>query len=101
MTPEQFDRFLETVSNRQEDHDLLIEIRTIMKGSTEKFDRHYTDDASNFGKVELSLKALHTRVDNVFRIRDRVAGALALIGFLCMVGTFLLNWIKFGGHNGV
>ena len=69
-----------------DDHDVLIEIRTLVKEGKEQFLRHCEEDAARAATSDNSLRALHRRVDQLF-----TGGVLSII---TVVITFLL---KLGG----
>ena len=47
----------------QSDHDVLIEIRTIVRTNQDQFVRHLEDSAGKFSNMNKSLSAIHRRVD--------------------------------------
>ena len=71
----------------QEDHDLLIEIRTITRLNNDNFVKHCEDDARIQGTLESSISALHRRVDMLL-----VSGVLGIV-------VIVLTWLmKLGGN---
>ena len=59
---------------RQVDHDILIEIRTIVRANQDSFTKHCEEDAMRFGDMNKTLIALHRRVDGF-----TLSGVLAII----------------------
>ena len=64
-----------------EDHDLLIEIHTIVKMGQENFLKHCEDDSAIQSRLNGSLSALHRRIDWLM-----VAGVLAIV-------VVVLSWL--------
>ena len=56
------------------DHDILIEIRTIVKSNQDSFVKHCEEDSVRFGDLTKTLSALHRRVDGF-----TLSGVLAII----------------------
>lgn len=69
----------------ESDHDLLIRIDTNLVAFNKSFLEHVTQDAKEFGKIDLKITAAHKRIDSLIRVRDMVSGATALIGFMSLV----------------
>ncbi len=73
------------------DHDLLVRIDERTESLYKRFDEQGARIESRVALAEQSTKKAHQRVDSVFRFRDKISGAVAIIGILCMVGTFILR----------
>lgn len=70
----------EKLSNRQVDHDLLIEIKTILKVDKEATEKRRTGCAETFGTIKASVGTAHRRIDQVYQIALPLA--VALLGLL-------------------
>lgn len=66
MTDEQFRELINVITSRQADHDLLIEIRTIVKMNNETFEKERIETATKIGLVDKIASAAHKRIDFIF-----------------------------------
>lgn len=60
-----------------DDHDILIEIRTLSKLNHDSFVGHVAEDATRFGKLGDKLDSLHRRIDGLL-----ISGVLMIIGIV-------------------
>ena len=68
-----------------EDHDLLIEIRTLVKVQQDQFIVHVKDEAERIGQVKASSDAAHRRMDSLM-----IGGILVvLIAVASLVARFI------------
>ena len=65
MTDDQFVKLLKELSNNQKDHDLLIEIKTLLKTDKEETLRHRAVCQEQFGCIKRDTKAAHARIDKI------------------------------------
>lgn len=89
MSDDQFNQLIGAVTRTNEDHDILIQIKTTaelnLKFQTESFERHMKEDAEAFAEIKTSVKAMHRRLDGIISLKDRLLGAAALVSFLLVV----------------
>lgn len=89
LSAEQFEKLLERLSLRQEDHDTLIRIETIVQMSAANFETYKTDMAVKIAKAEQSTGTAHKRLDEEIKTRWVFAGGVGLLGF---AGVCLEVW---------
>ena len=86
MTPEQFRQFLEATSARQEDHDILIEIKAYAKSNNENFIKHCEEDAASLSVIHKKIESAHKRID-----------WLTISGILALIFLGFSMWVKSKG----
>lgn len=65
MTETQFTKFIDKISRAQEDHDLLIEIKTILMSEKEGSIRQRSLCHEKFGTQGQTLTKAHERIDKL------------------------------------
>lgn len=86
MTDDQFEKFINLMSGRQADHDLLVEIKTVVKLNHENYERDKNDMHEKIGVVNRVANAAHKRLDYIF-----TGGMIAIGGLVLSVITFFFN----------
>lgn len=71
----------------QDDHDILIEIRSDQKHYIKVMEEHFKEDEKNFGNIRTELKDTRKDVNNIQRWRWQVVGAVGLAVFLIELGS--------------
>ena len=86
MTDEQFERFLSVATQRQADHDLLIEIKTMVKLNHETYEKEKLDTAEKIGVIKKASDAAHRRLDYIF-----TGGMVGVVGLVLTVLFFIFS----------
>lgn len=85
MDDGQFREFLQIVAGRQADHDLLIEIKTIVNLNHQTYENEKIETSKKIVVVERTVSAAHKRLDYLFG-----SVLLALAGLIISVVTFFI-----------
>lgn len=83
MTDEQFEKFMEQMTQKQADHDLLVEIRTVVRLNHDSYEKEKNETSSKINTVEKAASAAHRRVDYLYT------------GVMVSVGGLILSVIVF------
>ena len=86
MIDDQFDKFIQTMAQRQEDHDLLVEINTIVRLNHESYEKEKIEIAKKIGIVEKASIAAHRRIDYVY-----TGVMFGVSGLILSVVIFFIN----------
>lgn len=66
MTDEQFEKFVNIVAGRSADHDLLIEIKTIVNTQANSYKDDRDQNSKKIGVLDRAIDAAHKRLDYLF-----------------------------------
>ena len=83
MTDEQFERLIGSITQRQEDHDLLVEINTIVRLNHDSYEKDKVEVVEKVGIVKRIADAAHKRIDYIYT------------GVMVSVGGLILSVIAF------
>ena len=83
MTDDQFEKFMTAMTQRQTDHDLLVEINTVVRLNHESYEKEKVDTAEKIGVAKKAADAAHRRIDYIFT------------GVMVSVGGLVLSVIVF------
>ena len=83
MTDEQFEKLMLVVTQRQTDHDLLVEINTVVRLNHERYEAEKIDTGKKISLVERATEAAHKRLDFIYT------------GVMVSIGGIILTVITF------
>lgn len=83
MTDEQFERFMVKITRAQEDHDLLISIKTHIEMFTNQYHKTRDEDIRRCTTTERKTDAAHNRIDKL------LIGSLVTV--IVMIGGLIIN----------
>lgn len=83
MTDDQFEKFMNHVTQKQADHDLLVEINTIVRLNHASYESDKIDNAKKLAVIEKIGTAAHRRID------------VMMSGVLITVGSIVVTVIIF------
>lgn len=91
ISDDQISKILDKMTGFKEDHDLLVRIST----SLEQLSKSQIDERERtlvtISRIENSVSAAHTRIDNLSKFHWMVSGAVATVAVAVTVTTFLLK----------
>lgn len=89
MTDEQFERFLEAFERKMDDHDLLTEIKTIVKLNHESFCTFRDDTTEKISSFSKQVSSAHRRIDWI-----TVGGFISVVTVIISLGAFYISMVK-------
>ncbi len=98
MTDEQFSELITTLAMNQKDHDLLIEIKTLVNANKEQSERCRASFNQEIGCVKTSIGKAHNRVDKAYFHLGIPQLVIFLIGVVSLI-LMGIHGASAGGQN--